>query len=53
MTDLQLLYAKHRLEGKKHHASLRAIAATTGIDPETVGRCLRRAEREDKRRARS
>lgn len=49
MTDLQLLYAKERLEGRKHHAALRAISRATGIDPETVGRCLRRAEREDKR----
>lgn len=49
MTDLQLLYAKERLEGRRHHAALRAIAKATGIDPETIGRCLRRADREDTR----
>lgn len=49
-TDLQLMYLKERVEGKKrHHAALRAMARRTGIDPETIGRCLRRADREDAR----
>jgi hypothetical protein len=50
MTALQGLYLKERVEGKRHHAALRAISRKTGIDPETIGRCLRRAEREDRRR---
>lgn len=54
MTDLQKLYTEARVnEGLRHHAALRAVAAATGLDPETVGRCLRRAEREDKRARRA
>lgn len=50
MTELQKLYTKERVEnGRRHHAALRAISRLTGIDPESVGRALRRAEREDRR----
>lgn len=49
MTDLQLMYAKHRLEGRGHYAAVRTIARDTGIDEGTVQRCLRRAERTNER----
>lgn len=49
MTDLQLLYAKERIEGRGHYAAVRALARATGIDEGTVQRCLRRAERTNER----
>jgi hypothetical protein len=52
VTALQHLYAKERLEsGRGHHAALRAISAATGLDKDTIQRCLRRAERADERDA--
>lgn len=47
MTDLQLRYMRERVEGAGHHAALRNIAAQTGLDKDTVDRCLRRARRAD------
>lgn len=52
MTDLQKLYVKHRVEGKKHRAAIRQIAIDTGIDEGSVSRALARAKREDQRDAR-
>lgn len=47
-TDLQLLYLRARAGGKAgHHAALRSIAAETGLDKDTVARCLERARRAD------
>jgi hypothetical protein len=55
MTALQLLYAKARLEdgGRGHHAALRAVAEATGLDKDTIQRCLRRADRADERERKS
>jgi IS30 family transposase len=47
MTELQKLYTAARVKGKKHHAALRAVASQTGLDKDTVDRCLRRARRAD------
>lgn len=48
MTDLQKLYLRERAGGKRrHHAALRAMARTTGIDEATIDRCLKRARRAD------
>jgi hypothetical protein len=47
-TDLQLMYAAARINGKRgHHAALRHLARTTGIDEATLDRCLKRARRTD------
>jgi hypothetical protein len=52
MTALQGLYLQARAGNKRrHHAALREVARKTGLDPETVGRCLRRAQRTDEREA--
>lgn len=53
MTDLQLMYAQERLNGRGHHAALRAVAARTNLDKDTVDRCLRRARRADEREGRT
>jgi len=48
LTDLQKMYLEARAGGKTgHHAALRAIARSTGIDEATVDRCLKRARRSD------
>lgn len=60
MTDLQKLYRAARA-GKKftpprpmgHHAALREVARQTGLDKDTVDRCLRRARRADQREAKA
>lgn len=50
MTDLQLLYAKARLEGSRTHGhAVRQVARWTGLDPDSVRRALARARREDER----
>jgi len=46
MTELQKLYFAARREGRKHHAALRAIARQTGLDKDTIDRCLKRARRD-------
>ena len=47
-TDLQLMYAAARINGRRgHHGALRAIARDTGIDEATIDRCLKRARRAD------
>jgi ABC-type nitrate/sulfonate/bicarbonate transport system substrate-binding protein len=54
MTELQKLYEAARA-GRRftpprpqgHHAALREVARKTGIDKDTVDRCLRRARRAD------
>lgn len=47
-TDLQLRYMRARVEGGSgHHAALRKVATATGLDKDTVDRCLRRARRAD------
>lgn len=48
MTDLQLLYLQARAGNKRgHRAALRHLALQTGIDEDTIDRCLRRARRAD------
>lgn len=48
MTDLQKLYLQARAGSKRgHHGALRFIASQTGLDPETIDRCLKRARRTD------
>lgn len=48
MTDMQLLYVKIRTEQKcGHRAALRVISRLTGVDPDSVDRCLQRARRTD------
>jgi IS30 family transposase len=48
MTDLQKLYAAARVGNKRgHHAALRHVARQTGLDKDTVDRCLKRARRAD------
>ena len=48
MTELQKMYAAARIGNKRgHHAALRHIARQTGIDPESIDRCLKRARRSD------
>lgn len=48
MTDLQKLYFKARQGGQRgHHAALRYVARQTGLDKDTVDRCLKRARRAD------
>lgn len=48
MTDLQKLYLSARNGGRVgHYAALRAMSATTGIDAESIGRCLDRAREAD------
>ena len=42
MTDLQKLYADARKE-RGHYAALRDVARQTGLDPDTITRCLDRA----------
>lgn len=45
MSDLQNLYLEARENGRRHHAALRHMARQTGLDPETIDRCLKRARR--------
>ena len=56
MTDLQKHYLAARKCGQTgHYKALRTVAENTGLDPETVGRCLdraREADAVDERRAR-
>lgn len=56
MTELQKRYLTARSGGRVgHFAALRAIAKDTGIDADSVGRCLdraREADAMDARRAR-
>ena len=48
MTELQKMYATERIQNKRSHgAALRRIERLTGIDKETVNRCLQRARRTD------
>jgi hypothetical protein len=48
MTELQKMYAAARVGDKRgHHAALRHVSAETGLDKDTVDRCLRRARRTD------
>lgn len=50
MTDLQRLYLAARAGRKRgHRAALQHVARQTGLDADTVGRCLRRARRADER----
>lgn len=54
MTDLQKLYLQARAGNRRrHHAALREVARQTGLDKDTVGRCLHRAQRADERDART
>jgi hypothetical protein len=47
MTELQKLYLAARANGQRgHHAALRAVAQQTGLDKDTIDRCLKRARRE-------
>lgn len=46
MTDLQKLYQGARQHGG-HYAALRAVAKATGLDPDTVARCLDSARETD------
>lgn len=51
-TDLQLLYLQARAGNKRRHRSaLEHVARRTGLDPDTVARCLHRARRADERDA--
>lgn len=53
MTDLQKMYLAARAGNKRgHRAALRHISIQTGIDPDTIDRCLRRAKRTDQIEAR-
>jgi hypothetical protein len=53
MTDLQLMYLAARAGNRRgHKAALRLISGQTGIDTDTIDRCLRRARRTDKIEAR-
>jgi IS30 family transposase len=48
VTDLQKLYLQARAANKRgHHGALRHVARQTGLDPETIDRCLKRARRTD------
>ena len=49
MTELQKLYLVARAGHKSvgHYAALRRLANMTGIDADTVGRCLDRAKEAD------
>lgn len=48
MTDLQKLYLSARKGGQRgHYAALRHLARETGIDADSVGRCLDRAKEAD------
>ncbi len=48
MTDLQKMYLSARKGGQRgHYAALRQIERQTGIDADTVGRCLDRAREAD------
>ena len=48
MTDLQKMYAAARVGNKRGpRAALRFMARQTGIDEETLDRCLKRARRTD------
>lgn len=48
MTVLQKLYLSARKGGRVgHYAALRKVAEETGLDPDTVGRCLDRAREAD------
>lgn len=42
MTDLQKLYSGARKD-RGHYAALREVARQTGLDPDTITRCLDRA----------
>jgi hypothetical protein len=50
-TDLQLLYLQARVGRVRHRTALERIARKTGIDPETIARCLHRARRADEQAA--
>lgn len=48
MTDLQKLYLMARKGGERgHYAALRLVSRQTGIDADSVGRCLDRAREAD------
>jgi uncharacterized membrane protein len=52
MTDLQLLYLQARAGRRRgHRAAVEHVAAQTGLDGDTVARCLHRARRADERDA--
>lgn len=54
MTVLQEMYLAARVGNKRrHHAALRHVARQTGLDKDTVERCLRRARLADERDRRS
>ena len=51
-TDLQRLYLQARVGNKRRHrAAVEELARKTGLDPDTVARCLHRARRTDERDA--
>ncbi len=53
-TDLQLLYLQARAGRRRaHRAAVEHVASHTGIDADTVARCLHRARRADERDAKS
>jgi len=48
VTVLQQMYLAARAGNKRgHHGALRFIARQTGLDKDTVDRCLKRARRAD------
>lgn len=54
MTALQLLYLQARAGRKRgHRSAVEHVAAGTGLDPDTVARCLHRARRADERDAKT
>jgi hypothetical protein len=53
MTELQKMYLLARAgRVRGHHSALRFIARHTGLDKDTVDRCLKRARRADELDAR-
>jgi hypothetical protein len=49
VTDLQALYSRLRSRGLGHHAALRSLAETVGVDEDCIKRQLERARTEDAR----
>ena len=43
MTELQKLYLQARVSGMRHYQAIRDIVKQTGLDQDTIVRCLARA----------
>ena len=46
-SDMLTYYREHRAQGLTHHAALKALSRRFDMDPDTAGRVIIRAERDE------